>query len=150
MNKKAPKFTLTDTELKSISLDDFKGKKVVILFFPLAFTGGCIKEMCLMRDNYAIYEKLDAVIIGVSVDSPFTLKKFKEEYNLNFTLGSDFSRKMTKAFKVAFDGDYAGLTGFSKRASFVIDGKGLIRYSEIAPSGEMPKFEAIQAALVGL
>jgi glutaredoxin-dependent peroxiredoxin len=147
MYKKAPKFTLTNTDLKPITLDDYKGKKFVILFFPLAFSGGCTKEMCIMRDNFSIYEKLNAEILGVSVDSPFSLKKFKEEHNLNFTLGADFSRKMTKAYKVAFDGEYAGMTGFSKRASFVIDEKGLIRYSEIAPSGEMPNFEAIQAAL---
>ena len=147
MYKKAPKFTLTNTDLKPITLDHFKDKKLVILFFPLAFSGGCTKEMCIMRDNFSIYEKLDAEIIGVSVDSPFSLKKFKEEHNLSFTLGSDFNKKMTKSYKVSFDGDFAGMTGFSRRASFVIDGKGRIRYSEIAPSGEMPNFEAIQAAL---
>jgi glutaredoxin-dependent peroxiredoxin len=150
MYKKAPKFTLTNTELKPISLEDYKGKKIVILFFPLAFTSGCTKEMCFMQDNFSIYQKLDAEIIGVSVDSPFTLKKFKEDHNLSFTLGSDFNRKMTKAYKVSFEGDFAGMTGFSKRASFVIDGNGKIRYSEIAPSGEMPNFEAIQAALAAI
>ena len=90
---KAPNFKLYDTEKQEISLRDYKGKNVVLLFFPLAFTGVCTKELCSMRDNIADYEGLDAQVLAISVDSLFTLQKFKAEQSLNFPLLSDFNKK---------------------------------------------------------
>jgi glutaredoxin-dependent peroxiredoxin len=144
---KAPDFTLTDTALQPLPLSSLKGKKVVLLFFPLAFSSVCTKEMCALQDDYAAYTALDAQIIGISVDSPFVLRKFKEDNHLDFLVLSDFNRTVTQTYGVSFEGDFAGMTGFSKRASFVVDGEGVVRYAEIAPSGQLPDFEAIQAAL---
>ncbi len=92
----APDFTLISTEKKPISLSDFKGKKVVILFFPMAFTSVCTAELCQTRDDIAYYSGLNAEVLGISVDSPFTLKKFKEEQNLPFHLLSDFNKTASK------------------------------------------------------
>ena len=89
----APQFTLLSTEVKEVSLADFKGKKVVIHFFPLAFTGVCTTQLCTMRDSFGYYDGLNAQILGISVDSPFTLGKFKEENNYQFPLLSDFNKK---------------------------------------------------------
>jgi peroxiredoxin len=80
----APQFKLTSSELKEVSLSDFKGKKVVIHFFPLAFTGVCTTQLCTMRDSFGYYDGLNAQILGISVDSPFTLAKFREENAYQF------------------------------------------------------------------
>jgi peroxiredoxin len=143
----APDFSLTDTTLQAVQLSDLRGKKVVLLFFPLAFSSGCTKEMCLMRDDYRIYKNLDAHVIGISVDSPFVLRKFKEEYQLDFILLSDFNRTVTQAYGVAFTNEFVGITGFSKRASFVLDTEGVVQYAELSKSGEMPDFTIIQSVL---
>jgi len=95
---KAPSFTLFNTEKKEISLSDFAGKNVVILFFPLAFTSVCTAELCEMRDNIATYSNLNAEIVGISVDSLFTLDKFKAEQSLPFNLLSDFNKEVSTAY----------------------------------------------------
>jgi len=84
----APQFTLVSSALKEVSLADFKGKKVVLHFFPAAFTGTCTTQLCTMRDNFGYYEGVNAVIFGISVDMPFTLAKFKERTitSLNYCL----------------------------------------------------------------
>jgi glutaredoxin-dependent peroxiredoxin len=92
IGQKAPAFTLVDTEKKEVALDSMQGKNVVLLFFPLAFTSVCTAELCGVRDNYKVYEGLNAEVLGISVDSPFTLDKFKQEQNLNFKLLSDFKK----------------------------------------------------------
>src|ERR1700744_6600132 len=93
----APQFTLPSTERKMISLSDYKGQKVVLHFFPLAFTGGCTAQLCTMRDNFGYYEGQNAVVLGISVDSPFTLAKFKAENNYQFDLLSDFNKETSAA-----------------------------------------------------
>src|SRR6267378_2708714 len=89
----APAFALYDTEKNKVSLSDNKGKPVLLLFFPFAFTGTCTKELCSVRDDIALYNKVNATVFGISVDSLHTLKKFKEEQKLNFTLLSDFNKE---------------------------------------------------------
>ena len=103
IGKQAPAFTLFDTDKKATSLADFKGKNVVVLFFPLAFTGVCTAELCNIRDNIGIYNNTNAVVLGISVDSAFTLGKFKEEQKLNFTLLSDFNKTASKAYDVLYE-----------------------------------------------
>ena len=93
----APGFKLFNTEKKEVSLEDFKGKNLVILFFPQAFTGTCTTELCSVRDNLNIYTKLNADVIGISVDSLFTLNAFKKEQNYNFDLLSDLSKQFAVA-----------------------------------------------------
>lgn len=144
----APSFTLKSTELKDVSLSDFKDHKVVLLFFPMAFTGVCTDELCQMRDNYSIYEKLNAQIVAISVDSPFTLKKFKEENNLNFPVLSDFNKSVSQAYGAFYEEFVLGLKGVSKRSVFLIDENGKIQYQEILENaGNLPNFEALEQVL---
>ncbi|HOJ89975.1 MAG TPA: peroxiredoxin [Saprospiraceae bacterium] len=148
---KAPSFTLVSSDKKEINLSDYQGKNVILLFFPFAFTGVCTKEMCMMRDDIANYQNLNAEILGISVDSPFTLAKFKEENNLSFPLLSDFNKVASKAYDCLQEDWALGLKGVSKRSVFVIDREGILRYSEILENpGDLPNFEAVNAALAKL
>eukprot|EP01136_Pigoraptor_vietnamica_P024622 Opistho-1_new@77845 len=147
----APSFTLFNTEKKEISLSDYKGKNVVILFFPLAFTSICTAELCEMRDNIATYSKLNAEIIGISVDSIFTLGKFKAEQSLPFDLLSDFNKEISTAYESIYENFVLGMKGVSKRSAFVIDGNGSIQYAEVLESaGDVPNFEAVKEVLAKL
>ena len=148
---KAPDFTLVNTDTKEVSLADYKGKNVVLLFFPLAFTGVCTTELCEMRDNIATYSNLNAEVVGVSVDSPFTLAKFKEEQKLPFPLLSDFNKNVSRAYGAFYEEFVLGMKGVSKRSAFVIDKEGVIQYAEVLESaGDLPNFEAVKAALAKL
>ena len=144
----APDFTLQDTEGKEVSLADYKGQyNVVLLFFPLAFSGTCTEELCTTRDNMKLYESMDAKVIGISIDSFFTLREFKKSENLNFTLLSDFNKEVSAEYGVLYE-DYFGMKGVSKRASFVIDREGIVRYREVLEdSGKLPDFKSIQQQL---
>lgn len=148
----APDFTLFDTDKQPVSLSAQKGTNVVILFFPLAFTGVCTAELCSIRDNIAVYNNAHAKVLGISVDSLFTLGKFREEQNLNFPLLSDFNKEASAAFEVLYDTFPAfGMQGVSKRAAFVIDKEGVVQYAEICPTpGDLPDFTAIQNTLASL
>jgi peroxiredoxin len=149
IGKPAPSFTLYDTEKKAVSLSDLKGKNVVVLFFPLAFTGVCTTELCNVRDNIALYNNTNAVVLGVSVDSAFTLGKFKEEQKLNFSLLSDWNKTAAKDFGVLYDVFPAlEMQGVAKRSAFVIDADGVVQYEEVcATPGDLPDFAAIQQTL---
>jgi peroxiredoxin len=144
----APQFTLVSSDKQQVSLSDFKGKKVVIHFFPLAFTGTCTKQLCTMRDNFEYYESLDAVVLGISVDSPFVLAKFKESINLQYELLSDFNKKVSAAYGALYEEFILGLKGVSKRAAFVIDEEQIIVYAEVLEKAtDLPDFDAIAAAV---
>lgn len=148
---KAPSFTLVSSEKEQISLADFQGKNVVLLFFPLAFTGVCTTELCSMRDDIGTYEGLNAEVLGVSVDSFATLGKFKAEQNLNFRLLSDFNKEVSRAYGAFYEEFVLGMKGVSKRSAFVIDGTGTVQYAEILESaGDLPNFEAVKKALTNL
>jgi peroxiredoxin len=144
----APQFTLIATDRKQVSLSDFKGKKVVLHFFPFAFTGTCTTQLCTMRDNFGYYDDLNTVILGISVDSPFTLKKFKEENNYQFELLSDFNKEISPAYGAFYELFNLGLKGVSKRAAFVIDEDQIISYAEVLEvATDLPNFDAIAAAV---
>ncbi len=148
---KAPNFKLRDSDKAEVSLKDFKGQNVVLLFFPLAFTGVCTAELCTMRDNIADYQGLNAQILAVSVDSLFTLEKFKAEQNLNFPLLSDFNKKVSKKYDTFYKDFVLDMKGVSKRSAFVIDKKGIVQYAEVLESaGDLPNFEAVKATLATL
>jgi len=145
---KAPAFTLTDTEKKKVSLEDFKGQNLVILFFPMAFTSVCTAELCSVRDNLSVYNGLNTAVVGISVDSPFTLGKFKADQQLNFPLLSDFNKEASQAYGAFYETFVLDLKGVSKRAAFVIDKEGTLRYTEVLESaGDQPNFEAIKQTL---
>jgi peroxiredoxin len=148
---KAPLFTLRDSDKKEVSLEDYKGKNVVLLFFPLAFTGVCTTELCTMRDDIGTYQGLDAEILAVSVDSLFTLEKFKAEQNLNFSLLSDFNKEVSRAYDALYEDFVLDMKGVSKRSAFVIDKEGVVQYAEVLESaGDLPNFEAVKSTLVSL
>lgn len=151
----APAFSLYDTEKKLTSLADFKGKKVLILFFPMAFTSVCTTELCSMRDSLAahntVYSDLNTQVLAISVDSPFTLKKFKEENGLTFPLLSDFNKEVSQAYGAFYETFALELKGVSKRAAFVVDANGNIQYAEVKESaGDLPDFEKIKEILAKL
>lgn len=151
IGQKAPGFVLHDTDKNKVSLADLKGKDFVLLFFPLAFTGVCTKELCSVRDNIADYNASATKVFGVSVDSPQTLGKFKAEQGLNFPLLSDFNKDASESFGVLYE-EFAGwMKGVSKRSAFVIDKEGVVRYAEVLENaGELPNFQAIQNTLKSL
>lgn len=147
VGQKAPDFTLVGTDLKPIQLADYKGKNVVLLFFPLAYTSVCTTEMCMARDDQSQYAELNAEVIGVSVDSPFVLQKFGEENELNFPLASDFNKNVAEAYDTLFEGDFLGMSRFAKRSAFVIDAEGILQYAEITDGKSLPDFEKIRTVL---
>jgi glutaredoxin-dependent peroxiredoxin len=147
----APDFNLFDTDKKEISLSGLKGKNVVLVFFPLAFTGVCTAELCSLRDSFAIYNGLNAEVLGISVDSIFSLGKFKAEQNLNFKLLSDFNKEASTAYESIYEQFGFGMKGVSKRSAFVIDKEGIVRYAEVLEDAkQLPDFELIQKVLKSL
>lgn len=144
----APDFTLTSDEKTEVTLSSHKGKNVVLLFFPLAFTGVCTTELCTMRDDITTYQGLDADILAVSVDSPFTLERFKQDQSLNFPLLSDFNAEVSTKYDSLYNDFVFGMKNVSKRSAFVIDKEGVVRYAEVLDNaGELPNFSAIKQAL---
>jgi peroxiredoxin len=144
----APDFSLFNTEKVKISLSELKGNNLVLLFFPLAFTSVCTAELCYVRDNLAQFNELDARVLGISVDSPFTLGRFKEDQQLNFDLLSDFNKEASTAYGALYPEFAFEMKGVSKRAAFVLDKEGVVRHAEVLDNaGLQPDFEAIQKAL---
>lgn len=144
----APDFTLFDTEKKEVTLSALKNKNVVLVFFPLAFTSVCTTELCSLRDNISTYVALNAEVLGISVDSLFSLGKFKDEQNVNFPLLSDFNKEVSTAYETIYESFAFGMKGVSKRSAFVIDKEGVVRYAEVLEdAGKVPDFDAIQAVL---
>ena len=149
VGSKAPEFTLFDTEKKSRSLSEFHGKKVVLAFFPGAFTGVCTKELCTFRDAMSNFNTLNAQVVGISVDSPFANKAFAAQNNLQFPLLSDYSRIVSKQYGGIHD-DFAGMKGYTaaKRAVFIVDAKGTVTYAWVSENpGVEPDYTAVTQAL---
>ncbi|CAM2726049.1 unnamed protein product [Rotaria socialis] len=143
VGQQASEFTLYNTEnLTSTS-------NVVVLFFPLAFTGVCTQELCSTRDDINKYQKLNATVVAISVDSMFTLGKFREEQKLPFDLLSDFNKEVSRKYDSLYEEfPLFGLKGVTKRSAFVIDKHGIIRYAEIlADATKLPDFVKIKEAL---
>lgn len=149
--QKAPDFTLFNTDKKAVSLQNFRGRNLIILFFPMAFTSVCTAELCEMRDNMSTYAGLNAEVVGISVDSPFTLAKFKEDQKLPFDLLSDFNKEVSQAYDTYYETFAMNLKGVSKRSAFVVDQAGIVRYAEVLESaGDVPNFQAVQETLTKL
>ncbi len=145
---KAPNFTLRNTVKEEVSLADYRGKNVLVLFFPLAFTGVCTDELCTIRDEKAEYDGLNVDVLAISVDSLFTLEKFKAEQNYNFPLLSDFNKDVARAYGSLYEDFVLGMKGVSKRAAFLVDANGIIRYAEVLENaGELPNFNKIKETL---
>ncbi len=144
----APAFTLYSSDKQEVSLSDFQNKKVVVLFFPLAFTGVCTDELCEVRDNLSTYQGLNAEVLAISVDSIFALDQFKKQQNLPFPLLSDFNKETAAAYGALYEEFVLGMKGVAKRSAFVIDEAGKILYAEVLEdAGQVPSFSNIQTAL---
>lgn len=149
--KPAPDFTLFDTDKNKVSLSSLRGKNILLLFFPQAFTSTCTKELCAVRDDISRYNNANAQVVGISVDSVFTLKKYKEDQQYNFPLLSDFNKEVSALYGSLYGTWILEMNGVSKRSAFIIDKAGIIRYAEVLENaGEVPDFNAINQALEGL
>lgn len=150
-NTKAPTFTLkqkTADGLQEVSLSDNYGKKnTVLLFFPLAFTSVCQDELCSVSGGLEQYEELDAVVWGISVDSPFAQEAFAAKAGISLPLLSDFNKDVAAAYEVLYE-DLLGLKGVAKRSAFVINKEGTIVYSWSSEDPkQLPDFDELRSAL---
>lgn len=144
----APDFSLFDTEKNEIKLSELRGQNIVILFFPLAFTSVCTAELCSVRDDISFYQNLNAKVFAISVDSPQSLGRFKEEQKLNMPLLSDFNKEVAAAYGSQYEIFVMGMRGVAKRSAFVIDKEGIIRYAEVLENaGEIPNLDAVKSTL---
>ncbi|WP_410765035.1 redoxin domain-containing protein [Haloferax sp. DFSO60] len=148
----APDFTAPKTDIDgdiesftlSQNLDD---APIVLAFFPAAFTGTCTTEMCTFRDQISNFEDIGSTVLGVSIDTPFTLSEFATKHNLNFELISDTNRNLIDAYDVEMDFADLGVYGVAKRAVFVVDADGEVTYSWVSDDpGVEPDYEAVKQA----
>lgn len=150
----APDFTLkskSGDDMNDISLSDYRDQKnVVILFFPLAYTGVCTEEMCSVSSGLADYDALDAQVLGISVDSPFAQEAWAEKEGITIPLLSDFNKEVSAAYGSQFE-DLIGFKGVAKRSAFVVDKSGVVRFASVSDDPtELPDFDAIKACLQAL
>ena len=148
----APDFTLVNQDREKVTLSEFRGEDVVLAFYPGAFTGGCTKEMCTIRDEIAVLEDLNTKIFGISVNDPFSNKAFHEENVLNFPLLCDYNREVVKQYGVYHE-NFAGLVGYTaaKRSVFILDSDGVVRYKWVTEDpGVMPPFEVLKLQIANL
>lgn len=147
---KLPSFT-PSADLTHISLSDFKGKNVALVFFPQAFTGVCTTEMCTMRDNFDSYKDMNAEILGISVDGTFVQKAFADANKIKYPLLSDYNREVIRSYDVVQPEFAHGQKETAQRAVFVIDKEGIIRYVEVTENpGVQVNFDAMKKAVEGL
>ncbi len=148
--EKAPSFTLHDTERKPRNLQDLSSKGATVLaFFPGAFTGVCTREMCAFRDSMQEFNKLNAHVVGISVNDPWSNKGFAEHNKLNFPLLSDYTRDVVHQYNV-FHNDFGGLNGYTaaKRSVFILDRNGVITYKWVTEDpGKEPPYEELKKAV---
>ena len=145
LNETAPDFNLKNTEKSDITLSNYKGKAVVLAFYPGAFTGVCDTEMCSLRDSMESFNDLNAIVLGISVDSPWANAEFAKKYEIKFELLSDYNREVSKTFNMIFNG-LGGLEGYecSNRGVVIIDSEGIIQYRWVAENpGVEPNYSEI-------
>ncbi len=151
IGQRVPYFVLPDTEKKSRPLSEFiQQGNLLLAFFQFAFSGTCDKEMCTFRDGFTPFQKARVAVVGVSVDSVYSLKAFAQTYNLSFPLLSDFNKKVSKLYGVLQDRWVnVGYKGVAKRSVFLVDQRAILRYKWITevPSEEPPYSDIVRAAL---
>ncbi len=148
----APDVTFLGTDSKPVSLGSFKGQTVVLAFFPAAFTGVCTTEMCTIQGALSRLNAVNATVLGVCADIPFTNAAFAAANGLTFPILSDWKLDAIRAFDVEFQ-NFAGIEGLSRsaRSVFVLDAEGIIRYVEVtANPGVEPDYDALMAAVEAL
>jgi peroxiredoxin len=149
--QQAPDFTLYDSQKNKVTLSGHKGQNVLLLFFPFAFTSTCTAELCSVRDNISFYNNVNAIVFGISVDSLYTLARYKAEQNLNFSLLSDFNKEVSAAYGTIYETFSYGMKGVSKRSAFIINKDAIVRYAEVLENAsEQPNFKNITLMLEGM
>ncbi len=147
---RAPDFTLKNADLEEVSLSSMRGKNVVVLFFPLAFTSVCTEEFCGVSTGIDDYKGLDAEVLGISVDSPFSLQAWAEKESITIPLLSDFNKEVSDAYGSQYE-DLLGFRGVAKRSAFVVDKEGVVRFASVSDDAKViPDFEAIKGCLESL
>jgi glutaredoxin-dependent peroxiredoxin len=143
----APDFTLRSDEGTPVTLSANRGRPVVLVFFPAAFSSVCTKELCTFRDSASRLNAADAVVLGISVDTFWALKAFRDQHQLNFRLLSDFNKVVAEQYG-ALNPDMIGLKGIARRAVFVLDKEGVVRHREVLDDARNePDYEAVLAAI---
>ena len=148
----APAFTLRATDKREVSLSEFSGQTIVMVFYPGAFTGVCDKELCAFRDSMDALNKADAVVLGISVDSPWANAEFARKYNLEFELLSDLNREAVHAYDASFVG-LGGIDGYvsANRVVIIVDSACVVRYRWVAENpGVEPNYDEVVAAAAAL
>ena len=144
----APDFTLNNQNGEEVTLSSFKGKKpVVLVFYPMSFTGICTGELCELRDNFAQFENQNVELLAISVDSKYVQKKFSEQEGYKFDVLSDFwpHGGVAKAYGVFLEE-----TGFANRATFVINSEGLITAKFVTAPGQARNLADYEKAIAEL
>ncbi|WP_199430239.1 peroxiredoxin [Qaidamihabitans albus] len=144
----APDFTLNDYNKQPVTLSSFRGDRPVLLvFYPFAFSGICQGELCQLRDEFADYENEGVQVLGVSVDTPFSLKAWAEQQGYQFPLLSDFwpHGEVAQAYGV-----FNEKAGLANRGTFLIDKEGIVRFAEVNQPGEARDQQAWKKAVSGL
>jgi peroxiredoxin len=144
----APDFSLPDQDRQTRKLSDFRGSNVLLAFYPGAFTGGCTREVCSLRDNMEMLNGMQAQVLGISTDSPFSQKAWADQNQLNFSLLSDYKRDTVNAYGVTIP-DFLGMEGFTaaKRSIFLVDKEGKVRYKWLADRDPIPPYDEISGVL---
>lgn len=149
IGQEAPGFSLPDIEMKNRSLDEFRGRKLVLAFFPAAESPVCTTEMCALRDSLAMVKSLGAQVVGISIDGPFANKIFTENRHLNFPILSDYKREVINKYGIVMP-NLGPLEGYNaaKRSVFVLDENGIIKYRWISDNPLIePIYDEIRSAL---
>lgn len=144
-----PDVTLVSHDNQQVALADLNGRPLLVLFFPLAFTSTCTEELCTIGNDLAAYQALNARVVAVSVDSPFVLKRFRDDCGADFLFLSDFHREAAEAFGVLRTSPLGpGLRNVADRSAFVIGADGTVRYAWHSTNpGLLPPFDEIKRAL---
>ena len=144
-----PSFELPDADGKFVNISELKGKNIVLIFYPAAFTGVCKTELCHFRDDLSKFSNMEAEVIGISVDYPFSVKEFSTTNNINFLLLCDYNKTVIKQFDIEFS-DFFNLEGYTvaKRSVFIVDKAGIIQYKWIADDpGQEPDYAEIDSKI---
>ncbi len=146
----APDFTLPSKPGETVTLSQYRGKNVVLLFYPAAFTGVCTKEMCTVAEDFGSSQALDAEVLAISVDTPWVVTKFAAESKATFPFLSDFNKTVIEAYDVLRRDFAFGMKGVAERAVFVVNREGAITYAWVGENpGVFPDLDAVKAALRG-
>ena len=150
VGSQAPDFTLMNQDRQPVTLSQLRGKPVVLAFFPAAFSSVCEKELCTFRDSMSVFNKSNAQVLGISTDTFFAQKAFHDQQKFNFPLLSDFNKQVIRDYGV-FNEDMIGLKCIAKRAVFVLDQDGVVRYREVLEDARNePDYQKVQASLSAL